>query len=229
MSLASSPARVELCCQGLLFDMDGILISSIPAVERAWAHWCGLRGVDFAYARSILHGCRAIDSVRRLRPNLDAQTEMKIIEDWEVSDGEGVRVLAGIPALLASLPRERWVVVTSATARLAPARMAQAGLARPPRLVSGDDIVQGKPHPEPFLRGAAVLGFEPSQCVVFEDSVSGVAAGRAAGCTVIATTFTNPAEKLAAADYILPDLAGIRATVLPGDEGILLRFSPLGA
>jgi sugar-phosphatase len=218
---------MELRCQGLLFDMDGILISSIPAVERAWAHWCSLRGVDFGHARSVIHGCRAVDSVRRLRPDLNAEKEMKILEDWEVSDGEGVRVLDGVQALLASLPADRWAVVTSATRRLAPARMAQAGLTPPPHLVSGDDIHQGKPHPEPFLLGAATLGLPPSQCVVFEDSESGVASGRAAGCIVLATTFTNPPEALGAADYILPDLAGIQVTLLPNEEGLLLRFTPM--
>ncbi|MGB8260536.1 MAG: HAD-IA family hydrolase [Terracidiphilus sp.] len=224
---ASTPVQIR--CQGILFDMDGILISSIASVERSWSKWCALRGVDFAQAQAILHGCRAIDTVARLRPDLDAEAELKIIEDWEVADGGGVTILPGVPALLAALPAHRWTVVTSATERLAPARLAQAGLPVPPRLVTADQVTWGKPHPEPFLAGAALLGFAPEQCVVFEDSESGTRAGRAAGCTVVATTFSHAPDSLDAAHYVVEDLTGMQATVLPGDEGLLLRLSPLRA
>jgi len=223
MSTAFIPAEIR--CQAILFDMDGILISSLESVERSWAKWCSLRGVEFAAARAILHGCRAVDTVSRLRPDLDAEAEMKIIEDWEVADGEGVRILPGVPQVLAALPPHRWTVVTSATARLAPARMAQAGLPAPRQFVTADHVTWGKPHPEPYLAGAAILGFPPEQCVVFEDSESGTRAGRAAGCQVVATTFSHRPESLDAAHYVVEDLTGVQVNVLPGDEGLLLRLN----
>lgn len=95
----------------------------------------------------------------------------------------------------------------------------------PQRLVTADMVTRGKPHPEPFLAGAALLGVEPAECVVFEDSASGAEAGRAAGCTVVATPFSHPAEALSAAHYLVRDLTGIRVG-FAGDQ-ILLKLTPL--
>jgi sugar-phosphatase len=229
MSLSINSSPVELRCKGVLFDMDGILISSIESVERSWTKWAGMRGVDPAYACRIAHGCRAIETIARLRPDLDAEEELKIIEDWEIADGKGVTVLPGIPALLAALPAESWTVVTSATERLAPARLAQAGLPVPPRLVTADQVTWGKPHPEPFLAGAALLGIAPAECVVFEDSSSGTKAGRAAGCIVIATTFSHSAEELDSAHYLIEDVTGVSVAHTPGEEGLILTLRPLRA
>jgi sugar-phosphatase len=220
---SSSSTPIEIHAQGLLFDMDGILISSIAAVERAWTRWCVERAVDPAQALKIIHGCRAMDSLRRLRPDLNIEEEAKTLEGYEVADQEGVHALNGVLPLMQALPVARWTVVTSATDRLARARLSAAGLAVPRTMVSADLVAEGKPHPAPYLAGAKTLGLRPEECVVFEDSLAGVASGRAAGCTVIATTFTHPAEALGEADYILKDLSGLRVTVTA--EGLTLRTS----
>jgi sugar-phosphatase len=110
---------------------------------------------------------------------------------------------------------------------VAQARLAAVGIPIPKRLVSAELVTRGKPHPEPFLTGAALLGFAPQDCVVFEDSSSGAKAGRAAGCTVVATTFSHPVETLAAAHYLVTDLSGIEVTRLQGKERLTLNFTPL--
>lgn len=225
LSLTSSP--VEIRCKGILFDMDGILISSLGSVERSWTKWANLRGIDPEYAISIVHGRRAIDSVARLRPDLDSEAELKIIEDFEVEDNDGLLVLPGVLQLLATLPKDRWTVVTSATERLARSRMAAGGVPVPERLVTAERVTHGKPHPEPFLAGAALLGFAPEDCVVFEDSASGAQAGREAGCTVVATTFSHPIETLDAAHYLVTDLTGVSAKPLPEGQGLALSLTPL--
>lgn len=221
----SSASPVTLRCKGVLFDMDGILISSLGSVERSWTKWACSRGIDPDYAISIVHGRRSIESIALLRPDLDSAGENKIIEDMECEDNEGLRVLPGVQQLLTALPAERWTVVTSATEKLARVRLAVGGIPIPPRFVHGDSVTEGKPNPAPFLTGAALLGLDPNDCVVFEDSASGVAAGRAAGCTVIATTFSHDAESLSAADYLVADLKAISARRTP--DGIELRFAPL--
>ncbi|MGA2340598.1 MAG: HAD family hydrolase [Terracidiphilus sp.] len=222
-SVSSAPVLIR--CKGILFDMDGILISSIGSVERSWTKWAHLRGVDPALARKTAHGRRAIETIAKLRPDLDSEQELKVIEDIEVADNEGLTVLPGVLDLLAALPSDRWTVVTSATERLARIRLATGGIPVPKHLVTADQVTRGKPHPEPFLAGAALLGVAPAECVVFEDSSSGAEAGRAAGCTVVATTFSHPAEFLDRAHYLLRDLTGIRVESL-GDE-IVIRFTPL--
>ena len=220
----SSPVRVQ--CKGILFDMDGILISSLGSVERSWTKWALLRGVDPAYTISIAHGCRSIETVARLRPDLDPQAENDIVEDYEISDTEGVAVLPGVLRLLAALPKDRWTVVTSATEPLARVRLATGGIPVPDRIVTAESVRNGKPHPDPYLAGAALLGFAPEECVVFEDAASGTKSGHAAGCTVIATTFSHSIESLAAADYLIPDLTGVAVQTLP-DHRIELTFTPI--
>jgi sugar-phosphatase len=224
-SHASSP--VSITCQAILFDMDGILISSIGSVERSWTKWAGLRGIDLALARRTAHGRRAIETAAILRPDLDSEAELKVIEEIEIADNDGLTVLPGVLELLAVLPADRWTVVTSATERLARVRLAAGGVPVPQRLVAAEYVTRGKPHPEPFLAGAALLGFAPQDCVVFEDSASGAEAGRAAGCTVIATPFSHPAERLAAAHFLVGDLTQLRAET--GSGGIVLHLTPLAA
>jgi len=205
--------------------MDGILISSLGSVERSWTKWAQMRGVDPAYAIRIAHGCRAIETLAKLRPDLDSEAELKIIEDIEIEDNEGLSVLPGVLQLLRALPRDRWTVVTSATERLARVRLATGGIPVPEQVVTANQVTRGKPHPEPFRAGAALLGFKPEECVVFEDSSSGAQAGRAAGCTVVATTFSHPIESLDAAHYLVKDVTGV--TVEREGDGLVLRLTPL--
>jgi mannitol-1-/sugar-/sorbitol-6-phosphatase len=213
--------------RGLLFDMDGVLISSLGSVERSWSKWAEMRGVDKDLAIRIAHGCRAIETIRKLRPDLDDEAELKVIEDLEVDDNEGLSILPGVARLLELLPEKYWTVVTSATERLARARMAEGGIHVPKRLITADMVEHGKPHPEPYRRGAELLGLSPEDCVVIEDSASGANSGHAAGCRVLATTFSHTMESLAAADWIIPSLEDLKVSVVPGSEGLELEFEPL--
>jgi mannitol-1-/sugar-/sorbitol-6-phosphatase len=225
MGSSISVSPVQITCKGVLFDMDGILISSIGSVERSWTKWAVMRGVDPAYAIQAAHGRRSIETVAELRPDLDAQAENDFIEQLEIEDTEGVEALPGVHALLASLPAGRWTVVTSATEPLARVRLGAGRIPVPTRIVTADDVKEGKPHPEPYLAGAKLLGFAPSECVVFEDAASGAKAGRAAGCTVIATTFSHTVESLSAAHYLISDLRSVTAAA--HGDGIALTFAPL--
>jgi len=207
--------------------MDGILISSIGSVERSWTKWALLRGVDPALARKTAHGRRAVETIAKLRPDLDSDAELRVIEDIEVGDDDGLTVLPGVRELLAALPPDRWTVVTSATERLARIRMSTGGIPVPAQLITAERVKRGKPDPEPFLAGAALLGVAPVDCVVFEDSPSGVVASRAAGCTVVATTFSHSAEALNAAHYLVRDLTGVR--VEGTSDGIVIQLTPLPA
>jgi mannitol-1-/sugar-/sorbitol-6-phosphatase len=218
--------------KGILFDMDGVLVSSIGSVERSWTKWALLHGLDPARAIESAHGRRSIDSIRALRPDLDAEAENTKVEDWEVEDREGVEQLPGVSALIAQLPSGSWTIVTSATKRLAVARLEAAGITPPANFITADVVIKGKPDPEPYRKGAELLGFAPADCLVIEDAVSGATAGRAAGCKVLATTLSHSIESLIAADWVVETLEGIEATVLAGGEGVggqglELEFQPL--
>jgi sugar-phosphatase len=212
----------SVATKGLLFDMDGVLISSIGSVERCWRRWAKIYEIPGADTYNVPHGMRAIDIVRSLRPDIDANEGLRVIEDMEVEDTADLRVLPGVRKLLEELPPERWAIVTSCTQRLLLGRLAAARLPVPERLISGDMVERGKPDPEPYRRGAALLGFAPEDCVVVEDAPSGVGAGLAAGCRVLGVLGTHSVEELREATWVAESLEKI--TVMAGEGGLVVRF-----
>ncbi|MEU9152028.1 HAD family hydrolase [Streptomyces sp. NPDC048417] len=199
--------------QALLFDNDGTLVSSLDSVERCWTRWAAEYGVTEEFARVELHGRTAADIVADLLPAHlvpEAVARVEQLEVEDVPDG-GVRLLPGTTALLDSLPADRWAVVTSATRRLAEARLDAVGI-RPKTLIAADDITRGKPDPAPYLLAARRLGVDPARCVVFEDAPAGLQAGRAAGMTTVALATTHQAHELDA-DLVVQDLSALSALV----------------
>jgi mannitol-1-/sugar-/sorbitol-6-phosphatase len=205
-------SMTEIQCAALLFDLDGVLINSTPAVARVWRDWAIERGFDPEEVVSRAHGRPSLTTVKEYLPNADHEAENTEVERREIEDLEGVVPLPGALELLSSLPRDRWTIVTSCTRRLAEVRIKAAGLPLPSRLISSNDIKHGKPDPEPFLKGASVLGLSAGDCIVFEDVPAGVQAGKAAGTRVIAftTTFSKDRLRQAGADWILRSCADVR-------------------
>ncbi|MFF7980538.1 HAD family hydrolase [Streptomyces sp. NPDC007901] len=200
--------------QALLFDNDGTLVSSLDSVDRCWTRWAGEYGItpeDFA--RVELHGRPAVEIVADLLPAHLVAEAVARVEQLEVDDvpNGGVQLLPGTAALLDSLPADRWAVVTSATRRLAEARLEAVGI-RPKTLIAADDITRGKPDPEPYLLAARQLGVDPARCVVFEDAPAGLRAGRAAGMTTVALATTHRAEELRA-DLVVENLSALSVLV----------------
>lgn len=213
--------------QGLLFDMDGVLISSIASANRCWRLWAAHYGVPGAEQVTIAHGTRAIDIMLGFRPDFgpdDLKEGLRVIEDMEIADVADLRVLPGVHTLLKSLPAERWTIVTSATRRLLLGRLNAAGLPVPDSLIAGDDVVNGKPHPEPYRKGAALLGFRSADCVVVEDAPSGVGSGVAAGSQVLGVLGTHSAEELygAGAGWVARSLEDLQ--VSSSAAGLRLKF-----
>ncbi len=228
MIVEAETKAAEICIEtkGLLFDMDGVLVQSIGSVVRCWQQWCVKYGVPDAENFQVQHGTRAIDIIRTLKPEFDETQLAKAlqdIEDIEAADTGDIIVLPGAKALLERLPPERWAIVTSATRRLLVARLAAAGLPVPARLISADMVERGKPDPEPYLRGAEILGLASSDCIVVEDAPSGVEAGRAAKCRVLGVLGTHTASQLQKATWIVSSLEGIKVNVLA--DGLELRFT----
>ncbi|MEU3173657.1 HAD family hydrolase [Streptomyces sp. NPDC007000] len=205
--------------QALLFDNDGTLVSSLESVQRCWTRWAVEYGITAEeFGRIELHGRPAAEIAADLLPAHAVPEAVARIEDLEVEDvpNGGAILLPGTRDLLGVLPAERWAVVTSATRRLAEARLAAAGIL-PKTLVAADDITRGKPDPEPYLLAARTLGVDPAHCVVFEDAPAGLQAGRAAGMTTVALATTHQAHELTA-DLVVGDLSAL--SVLVTDAGV---------
>lgn len=169
-----------------LFDMDGTILTSIPAVIRAWSAWANRAGVPADAVLAYLHGRRAVDTIRHFSAaGTEIAAEVAWLDAQELDDLDGIAAIAGAKEFLSALPADRWAIVTSANRRLAERRIVAAGLPLPAILVSSDDVDQGKPHPEGFLLGASRLGVSAQHCLVFEDTRAGLAAGHAAGADLM--------------------------------------------
>jgi sugar-phosphatase len=215
---------MKIHAEALLFDNDGTLVSSLESVRRCWTRWAeefGITAEDFA--RVELHGRTAVAIAADLLPADVVPTAVARIEALEVEDvpNGGAVLLPGTRDFLDSLPADRWAVVTSATRRLAEARLAHAGIL-PKTLVVAEDVTRGKPDPEPYLLAARRLGVDPARCVVFEDAPAGLQAGRAAGMITVALATTHQAQELDA-DLVVSDLSALSALVSDGGVEISAR------
>ena len=213
----------RIFCAGLLFDMDGVLVDSTPAVARVWTRWAARHGFDAAEVVHRAHGRPSITTIREYLPDGDHLAENREIERDEITDLDGVVPLPGALELLSALPRGRWTIVTSCSRRLAEVRLKTSGLPRPEVFVTSSDITNGKPAPDPYLKGAEVLGFSPRDCVVVEDAPAGVRSGKAAGTRVIALRTTMTEKELwdAGADWVVGDCAAIALTTPAIQDGNL--------
>jgi mannitol-1-/sugar-/sorbitol-6-phosphatase len=193
-------------CSAVLFDLDGVLVDSTQSVERQWRSWAEEVKIPPHKVLEIAHGRRTIEVVELMAPHLDAEAEVRKIEEREAGDSDGVKVMPGAAALLAAIPNGRWCVVTSGTKYLAASRLRDARLPVPKVLIAADDVKQGKPHPEPYLKGAQGLGANPAECLVIEDAPQGIRAARAAGMKVIGLTSTYSASQLGEAHVVVKRL-----------------------
>lgn len=220
---------VEISCDGLLFDLDGVLIDSTPAVARVWTKWALAHGFDPEETVRRAHGRPSIATIRDLLPNSNHEEENEVVLRGEIEDTEGVVPLLGARELLQAIPLERWALVTSCARPLAEVRLKAAGLPVPKKMVTSDDVRVGKPDPEPYLKGAALLGIPAGKCVVFEDAPAGIRAGKSAGALVVALRTTSPDSELeqAGADWILTGYQDLTLTPMNhGSNALQLRLKP---
>lgn len=194
MNPASTPPLIlQKKYRAILFDMDGTLVDSRAVVEKGWANWAETIGITVESILETSHGRRTVDTVAQFAPKgTDAHQVANYLEEVEGFVTEGIVPIGGASQLLQSLKSHQWAVVTSAGRDLAIRRILAAGLPLPQILISAEDVEQGKPHPEGYLKAAELLGVSAADCLVFEDAPAGVEAARRAGCDVIAITEANP-------------------------------------
>lgn len=176
--------------RGVLLDLDGTLVNSLDFVEASWSVWANEKGLEPRAVCHYLHGKPAMSTLRHFMPGASEQTlidEFLALEAYEASHTDGITAVDGAVDFLHRLERNRvpWAIVTSGSLKVASARIRQVGFPEPPVLVTSEDIQHGKPHPEPFLIGAARLAVSPARCIAFEDSTAGLLSAAGAGCVVV--------------------------------------------
>ncbi len=176
---------LTLRAEALLLDMDGTLVHSTTEVETVWRLWCQGHRLDPAPVLAMCHGVRSREVICALAPQLDLAREVALLDELEIQHAGVAEPIAGARTLLAALPPARWALVTSASQRVARHRLASAGLPLPRWLIGAEDVVRGKPDPEPYLLAARRLGLAPADCLVFEDAPAGIRSALQAGCQVV--------------------------------------------
>ncbi|WP_327124728.1 HAD-IA family hydrolase [Streptomyces sp. NBC_01727] len=217
------PATV-LTARALLLDMDGTLVNSDAVVERCWRRWALREGLDPEAALKVVHGRQGYATMAVLLPHRPMEqnyADNRVMLAEETADTDGVVPIGGAPAFLDAISALPHALVTSADEALARARMTAAGLRMPSIRVTAECVGASKPDPEGFLKGAAELGFAPADCIVFEDSEAGIAAGRAAGMRVVGV---GPRAAALAPDAHVEDLTQIRVEASP-DGSVQLHIS----
>lgn len=213
-------------CKGFLFDLDGTLVDSLPAVERAWSNWAQSRDLDPEEVLGFIHGKQAITSLRHFMPGESEesiQQQFKLLEKAEAEDTVGISALPGAAELLHRLNELSvpWAIVTSGSVPVAHARHAAGELARPEVFITAELVARGKPNPDPYLLGAEKLELKPEECVVVEDAPAGVLSGLAAGCKVIAVNAPDDTPKLDQVDLVLKSLAVLQVEPVQGGEFLI--------
>jgi sugar-phosphatase len=209
-----------LRCKAILFDLDGVLVNSAECVEKTWRSFAARHQLDVDKVLVYAHGRRTKETVELVAPDLDAEHEVKTLERNEAMTTEGVYEVPAARELLESLPSDRWAIVTSGIRAVADLRIRFTRLPPPSVMICADDIMNGKPHPEGYLKAAENLGRLPAECIVIEDALAGIEAAHAAGMRVIAIASTYGRARLADADLVVDQLSDL--TVLFDGEQIVI-------
>ncbi|MET9012143.1 HAD-IA family hydrolase [Streptomyces olivaceoviridis] len=221
--MPATATPVVLTARALLLDMDGTLVNSDAVVERIWRRWAERHGLDGDEVMKVVHGRQGHASMAVLLPGRPVEQNLadnaRMLAE-ETADTDGVIEIPGARAFLSSLEGLPHALVTSADVALSTARMNAAGLPLPAVRVTAESVGASKPDPEGFLKGAAELGVDPADCVVFEDSGAGIAAGRAAGMRVVGV---GPRAVFHEPDVAVRDLTQVRVEAVAGG-GIRLRI-----
>ena len=187
---------LTLTCRAVLFDMDGTLVDSTGVVERAWSWWAKRHDIPLEAVLSFSHGRPTIATMEHFLPGREYAQDLDEMERYEETEFEGIVAVPGAMQVVGALQKHPWAIVTSAWRKLAEARVKAAGLPLPKVIVPADEIRNGKPDPEGFLRAAELLEVPPEECLVFEDTRPGIEAGMNAGMQVVAILTTVPASQL---------------------------------
>ena len=211
-------------CEAILFDLDGVLVDSSACIEGTWRIWAERNDLDPVRVVRAAHGCRAVDTVRLLAPQLDPATEVAALAAHEEIATEGIFEVPCARSLLTALPPHSWAIVTSAVRAVAEHRLSFARLPRPRVMVCADEVEHGKPDPQGYRSAAKLLGFAPAHCIVVEDAPAGLTAARLAGMRAIAVATTHPLEEISDSLAVATTLCDLVISEQHRESGARLRI-----
>ncbi|TDD79381.1 HAD family hydrolase, partial [Actinomadura rubrisoli] len=200
---------MTLTCAAILFDVDGTLIDSTPLIEWAAREWAADYGIDADEFLSDAHGRRTSDRVADFLPPDQVRAATEHLDALEATRTDGITALPGVLDLLADMNGLPWALVTSMDRGQLATRAEVTGVPLPSVVITAEDVARGKPDPSGYRLAAERLGVDPADCVVIEDAPAGIAAGRAAGATVLAVATSHDPTELTGAHHAIPNLTHI--------------------
>jgi len=200
-----------------IFDMDGVLVDSNPTHKIALQQFCEKHGYHLTdqQLREKIYGRTNRDWLLNLFGDLSDEIIREYAEEKEALFRELYTDIKPVDGLLPFLDKLNLHRIPRAIATSAPRANVDFTLLHTrtghyfPTILDDSFVSQGKPHPEIYLKSAAALQFDPAHCVVFEDSLAGVKAGKAAGCKVVGITTTHTPDELAETDLVIDNFAGL--------------------
>jgi mannitol-1-/sugar-/sorbitol-6-phosphatase len=200
--------------KGILFDNEGTLIDASEATRMCWSSLAGWYNLPVDEVLSLVPGRPARDVIGHYAESLPVPVDdaLRRYLEFSATCTTGIRPIPGARELLAKIPADQWIVVTSGTREFALRRIVAAGLPVPAQLVSADDVNAGKPDPEPYMVAARKLRLHPSDCLAIDDSPAGIESASRAGCMTLALLTTHPRSELPDADVYANDLSSVRVS-----------------
>lgn len=217
--------KLTLTCKAILFDVDGTLVNSEACVNNIWQKWAAKYHIDPSEVLLVAHGRTIMETLQIVAPHLASEKHVLEVQDIAVSELKYVKEVSGAKSFLQQIPSDYWAVVTSGAKRVSQSSMINAGLPIPDVLIAAEDVTCGKPSPEPYLKAAKQLNLLPEECLIFEDSPSGIESGIASGAKVITLTTTHQASELPQSVAYVKDFSNILATVLDNNGEMYLKVT----
>ncbi|PSU70865.1 HAD-IA family hydrolase [Photobacterium phosphoreum] len=209
--------------RGFIFDVDATLVDTIAVIDEIWKEWSAVKKLNFTDVRPFVHGRKINETLAEINPKYNTEDGVLEVKCIAVEKMKKAKAITGALKFVKQIPNEMWSIATSGPRQVAVTSLKASGFSLPEVMVCGEDVTQGKPHPEPFLTAAKQLNLLPKQCVAFEDSPVGIRSALEAGCFTIALTTSHAKHELEEANVIIDDFADINL-IFTKDNEITLVF-----
>lgn len=199
--------KKEIC---VLFDMDGVMIDTESQYDVIWKHIGDRYNVGIPNFEKVIKGTTLPNIINKYFSELTEEEQSNI--EKTIDDFEAHMEFPEIPGSLKFVDELKaagvkvGLVTSSTQTKLNAVNRVRHFDSLFDTIVAAERVVLGKPNPECYLIAARDLSVAPEDCIVFEDSFSGIEAGKAAGMKVVGLSTTHPADKLKdLVDFIIPD------------------------